>query len=524
MARLSVSVSPTRAAADVAGWLHAHLPEGGDLVADSRQVRPGAAFLAHPGERGDGRDHIAQAIAAGAAAVVHEAHGFAWQAQWRVPSLPVPGLRQLAGPIAAHWWGQPAERMSVTAVTGTNGKTSCTHWIAQALALQGRGCGLIGTLGAGRPGGLEPFGLTTPDAPTLQRLLAGFSAQGLVAAAIEASSIGLHQHRLAGTPVRTAVFTNLTRDHLDYHGDLHAYAHAKALLFAQPGLRAAVVNLDDPAAGTMLAAAAEDVLRIGFALDESSEPERPGGQPRGRPQQAARIDRVLRATRLVPTERGTAVRIDGHWGPGEVTLALVGRHNVQNALAVLAVLLAEGIAFEPALASLAYLAPVPGRLQTVAADGAPLAVVDYAHTPDALAQALAALAPLAAARGGRLWCLFGAGGDRDPGKRPLMGEVASRLADAVVLASDNPRSEPPESILAQIARGMARAPHRVEPDRRAAIEATLAEAHPRDVVLIAGKGHETYQEAAGRRTPFSDVQVAGAALAARAARREDAHA
>jgi UDP-N-acetylmuramoyl-L-alanyl-D-glutamate--2,6-diaminopimelate ligase len=480
--------SPAHAAV---GWLRARLAPGAAVAADSRALRAGDAFLAHPGERGDGRDHIGRAIAAGAAAIVHERAGFEPEpaAAAAVPHLALDGLRALVGPIASAWWGDPSGALRVVAVTGTNGKTSCTHWLAQLLREAGRPCGVVGTLG--------PWGLTTPDAATLQRVFAGFVAQGLSGAAIEASSIGLHQQRLAGTRIRTAVFTNLTRDHLDYHGDMAAYAQAKALLFGWPMLESAVVNADDEWTPLMLSRLAPGTRRIGFTL----------GAPRADGSGAgSSIDAWLRATRVAPLAAGTALEIDGDFGRIELELSAIGRHNAQNALAVLGAALAEGVPIDAAAAALARLAPVPGRLQTVALAGAPLAVVDYAHTPDALANALAALRPVAQARGGRLWCVFGAGGDRDPGKRPLMGEVAERLADAVVLTSDNPRGESPAAILAQIAAGMRAPATAIEPDRAAAIALAADRAAPADVVLIAGKGHEDYQEIAGRRLPFSDVE------------------
>lgn len=471
-------------------WLRARLSSDAALAADSRFVRAGDAFLAHPGERGDGRAFIAQAVAAGAAAIVHERAGFAPDARHDVPHLAVDGLRALAGPIAAAWSGDPSARLRVVAITGTNGKTSCAQWLAEVLGASGRPCGVVGTLG--------PWGLTTPDPVTLQRAFAGFVQQGMTAAAIEASSIGLHQQRLAGTRIRTAVFTNLTRDHLDYHGDMAAYARAKAMLFAWPMLQSAVVNADDAHAPEMLAPVAAGVNRIAFTLQA--------------PRSALAVDGWLRATRVAHLAAGTAIEIDGDFGRGTVEIAAIGRHNAQNALAVLGAALAEGVPMDAALSALARIAPVPGRLQPVVVEGAPLAVIDYAHTPDALANAIGALRPLADARGGRLWCVFGAGGDRDPGKRPLMGEVAERLADVVLLTSDNPRSESPQDILSQIAQGMRAAPHAIEPDRAAAITRVAQEAGPADVLLVAGKGHEDYQEVAGRKLPFSDVEVAHAAL------------
>ncbi len=517
-------------AADVARWLRGVLPAGGALVADSRRVAPGDAFFAYPGERADGRRHVAQAIERGAAALVVESGG-APAADAPVPQRRVAGLRRLAGPIADAFHGEPTARIDVVAVTGTNGKTSCSQWVAQGLHAAGRRAAVVGTIGAGRlvdgaPGdaasaGLEDTGLTTPDALSLQALFARFAADGVDAVAIEASSIGLHQHRLEGTRIAVAAFTNLTRDHLDYHGTMQAYADAKARLFAWPGLRAAVVNLDDPWHATMLAQVAPSVRRIGYRIEApggagADAPAEAGGSPACH-LAAGEVDRLLVATSIEPATLGARIGLDGDWGRATLETTLLGRFNVSNLLAVAGCWLALGLPFDAVLARLGALRPVPGRLQAVDAGGAPapLAVVDYAHTPDALANALDALRPVARARGGLLWCVFGAGGDRDPGKRPLMGAVAQRFADRVVLTSDNPRGEAPQSILDAIEAGLDAAPALREVDRARAIALTLGSAADADVVLIAGKGHEPYQEIAGTRHPFVDAEHAARALARR---------
>lgn len=528
-------------AADVARWLRGVLPAGARLVADSRRVARGDAFFAYPGERADGRRHVAQAIERGAAALVVEADPRSESgpatasAGAAVPQRRVVGLKRLAGPIADAFHDAPTARLEVVAVTGTNGKTSCSQWIAQGLHAAGRRAAVVGTLGAGRlvdepeggpeggPDGgpaavaLEDTGLTTPDALSMQALFARFAADGVGAVAIEASSIGLHQHRLDGTRIAVAAFTNLTRDHLDYHGTMRAYADAKAALFAWPGLRAAVVNLDDPAHATMLAQVAPGVQRIGYRIDEGrAEAQDDGGSPACH-LVAGAVDRRLVATAIEPAERGMRIALDGDWGRARVESPLLGRFNVSNLLAVAGCWLALGVPFGTVLERLAALRPVPGRLQAIDHAGAcaPLAVVDYAHTPDALANALDALRPVARARGGLLWCVFGAGGDRDPGKRPLMGAVAQRGADRVVVTSDNPRGEPPESILDAIVAGLDAAPALRDVDRARAIAATIARAGAADVVLIAGKGHEPYQEIAGARHPFLDAEHAARALARR---------
>jgi len=514
-------------ATEVARWLAGVLPAGAALVADSRAVARGDAFFAYPGERADGRRFVEQALARGAAALVTEPTA---GAVWPVPHRDVVGLKALCGPIAAAFHGAPSARLDVVAVTGTNGKTSCTQWIAQGLQAFGRPSAVIGTLGAGEPDALEDVGLTTPDALSVQALFARFAARGAAAVAIEASSIGLHQHRLDGTRVAVAVHTNVTRDHLDYHGTMAAYAQAKAVLFGWPGLRAAVVNLDDPWHATMLAEVAPGVQRIGYRIDAPADAavagqaaDRDGaadGAGAACHLAAGQVDRVLVARTVVPTDRGTSIEIDGDFGSATLVSPLLGRFNVSNLLAVAAAWLALGVDFEAAMARLGRLRPVPGRLQAVApeaGDGtaAPLVVVDYAHTPDALANALAALRPVARARGGLLWCVFGAGGERDPGKRPLMGAIAQRWADRVVLTSDNPRGELPEAILDAIEAGLSTPPVLRDADRARALAAAVARAASQDVVLVAGKGHEPYQEVAGVRHPFLDADHAARALAAR---------
>lgn len=494
------------AADSLAHWLRGVLPPGAALVADSRAVARGDAFFAYPGEHADGRRFVAQAVQRGAAAVVLEQGATQGVIPASVAHREVSGLKALCGPIASAFHGTPSARLDVLAVTGTNGKTSCSQWLAQGLDALGTPSAVIGTLGAGRGGVLDEFGLTTPDALSLQALFARFVAGGTRAVAIEASSIGLHQHRLDGTRITVAIHTNLTRDHLDYHGTLQAYAQAKARLFAWPGLKAAVVNLDDPWHGTMLDALSPGVSCIGYSLNATLPAPRP------------EVGRVLTARAVDTTAQGMRIELDGSWGQATVDAMLVGRFNAANLLAVAAGWLALGHEFDAVVQQLGGLRPVPGRLQPLAFEGAepaPLVVVDYAHTPDALANALAALRPIAQARGGVLWCLVGAGGDRDPGKRPMLGEIAQRDADRVVLTSDNPRSESPEAILDAIAAGMTRPAERRDADRAGAIAWTVAAAAPADVVLLAGKGHETYQEVAGVRHPFDDRDHAARALAAR---------
>lgn len=382
-------------------------------------------------------------------------------------------------------------------VTGTNGKTSVTQWIAHALNVLGRKCAIVGTLGNGFPGALEPGPNTTPGAQVLREMLPDFVRQGAQACAMEVSSIGIHQERIAGIRFDVAVFTNFTRDHLDYHKDMAEYASMKRRLFAVPGLGCAVINLDDPL-GREIAAGLDGKIRLlGYTLEAAPDIDRHGVQR-------------LRAEEIEMTGSGIAFRI----GDVHFSAPVVGRFNVANLLAVVGVLLQAGMTLEDCARALRSIAPPPGRMQALGGENGPLIVVDYAHSPDALEQVLATLRPTANARGGRLICVFGCGGDRDPGKRPEMGAIAGRLADAVIVTSDNPRSENPQSIITAILSGMSAQPL-VEADRGRAIATTIASADARDVILLAGKGHEPYQEIAGVRQPFSDLDCAKSALAER---------
>jgi len=472
------------------------------LALDSRKVKPGDAFLAFAGESQDGRRFIPDAIAAGAGAILWERQGFQWDPAWAVPNLAVPRLRAKAGAIASHVYGDPSSRLWVIGATGTNGKTSCTHWIAQSMAALGRRTAVIGTLGSGFPESLAPAGTTTPDAVNLQESLAEFLAQGASCVAMEVSSHALEQGRVNGVQFAVALFTNLSRDHLDYHGTMDRYAAAKSRLFRWPRLRCAVINLDDAFGRTL----AEEVDRgnlevIGFGFGTAAlEAAR------------ARGAALVRGESLVMGEDGIRFRVDSPWGEAEVLSPMLGRFNAENLLGVLSTLLASGIELGEAVGALAAARPVPGRLQQLGGQGQPLVVVDYAHTPDALEKLLLALREVMQGQErARLICVFGCGGDRDRGKRPLMGEVASRLADLSYVTSDNPRTEDPRRIIEEVAAGMG-ANYRVEEDRASAIYRAIEEARPGDVVVIAGKGHEEYQELQGRRVPFSDAEVTRACL------------
>jgi UDP-N-acetylmuramoyl-L-alanyl-D-glutamate--2,6-diaminopimelate ligase len=492
-------------ATDLAAELRRLAPAARNMTADSRRVGPGDVFLAFPGAVHDGRAHIGHALHAGAAAVVWEPEGADWRPDWRAPHLPVAGLRQHAAGLAAAWHGQPSEGLWMTGVTGTNGKTSVAQWLAAAWTRLGRRTPTIGTIGNGylddrgrlvADPELGPATHTTPDAVTLQGLLARYRDAGAQGVAMEVSSHGLDQGRVEGVAFDVAVFTNLSRDHLDYHGDMARYGEAKARLFRWPGLQWAVLNQDD-AQGARLADELEGgptrVIRYGLKAGD------------------------LRAERCHADRLGLRLEIASPWGRGELVSPLLGEFNAYNLLAALGALLAGGVPLADALAVLGTVQPAAGRMQRV--DGpadAPTVIVDFAHTPDALEKVLAALKPLTP---GRLTCVFGCGGGRDTGKRPLMGAAVAAGADAALVTSDNPRNEAPEHIVDGILAGMPPG-QRVVLDRRAAIRAAILEAGPEDIVVLAGKGHEDYQEIHGVKHPFSDFVEARQALAERAAHSE----
>ncbi|HTD05492.1 UDP-N-acetylmuramoyl-L-alanyl-D-glutamate--2,6-diaminopimelate ligase [Undibacterium sp.] len=487
---------------EIIEWLRQVAP-GAQLSSDSRAIKTGDVFFAFPIGSGDGRRHLQQAISNGAAAVVYESHGFSWDDTLAVPHKGVAQLQQQLGPIANAYYAQPDQAMLTVAVTGTNGKTSCSQWLAKAFSLLGKPGAVVGTLGVGMykdgvVASLEETGFTTPDAVQLQRRLAELRDAGATALAIEASSIGLQQGRLNGLHFDVAVFTNLTRDHLDYHGSMEAYAEAKARLFDWPALGAAVVNMDDqygPALAQRLQEKQAAVQLIGYTLENRSH---------------AGVA-MLSASNLRTQHAGTSFHVDSPFGCGQVKTHLIGRFNVSNVLAVLAVLLAKGYAWNKAVDALEMLEAVPGRMQQLGSQGHAMVVIDYAHTPDALEKTVQTLQQVAQERHGELWCVFGCGGDRDPGKRPLMGRIAEQ-ADHVVVTSDNPRTEKPADIIAQIVAGMSKPAHVIE-DRASAILYAIKHAGDHDVVLLAGKGHEAYQDINGKKWPFSDEQHASLALA-----------
>jgi UDP-N-acetylmuramyl-tripeptide synthetase len=489
---------------DAVAWLRERVT--GTLQTDSRQIRPGDGFIAWPGAATDGRAYIGDALSRGAVACLVEHEGVEAFALQGLPVAALHGLKAATGLIAADWFDQPTQRLDVLAVTGTNGKTSTSWWLAEALnvlskhelATQG-GCALVGTLGMGTPPALTSTGMTTPDPVRLQRAFQQFADSGRTACAIEASSIGLAEQRMAGTRIRVALFTNFTQDHLDYHPGMAAYWQAKSVLFDWPGLQAAVVNIDDARGAELHATLADRLLDLWSV--SITGPAR------------------LAARDISMGEGGLRFTVAEGVHSHMLQTRVIGQYNVSNLLGVLAGLRALGVPLQHALYACAQLSPVPGRMEQIHHPGQPLVAVDYAHTPDALDKALQALRPIAQERGGQLWCVFGCGGDRDAGKRPLMGAVAQHHADRVVVTSDNPRSEDPAAILHQILQGtIAGNTVQAEPDRAAAIALAIAEAAPADVVLIAGKGHEDTQETAGVRLPFSDMAHAQTALQARGAR------
>jgi UDP-N-acetylmuramyl-tripeptide synthetase len=495
---------------DAAQWLRTQVR--GALHTDSRRVGAGDGFIAWPGGVTDGRQFVASALKQGATACVVEhagADAFAWGESPAIATYD--GLKAASGLIAAAYYEQPSLALDVVAITGTNGKTSTAWWLAHVLQNAGKRCAIVGTLGVGEVGQLEVTGMTTPDPVLLQAKLRGMVDAGVNACAIEASSIGLAEHRLNGTQVRVAMFTNFTQDHLDYHGDMDSYWQAKLALFSWAGLQAAVVNVDD-AHGAALAAQLQargdlSVWTMSCCLHSSSDAVDSEG---GSKQQ-------ILARRILHGAMGLCFDVVEGDEVHALDTQLVGHYNVSNVLGVIACMRALGYSLSEAVQACRVLPAVPGRMQTVGVAGEPLVVIDYAHTPDAVAQAVQALLPLAKSRGGELTCVLGCGGDRDAAKRPLMAAAAEQYAQHVVLTSDNPRSEDPQTILNHMLAGLKHASKTIViTDRAQAIAHTVQHARTQDVVLVAGKGHEDYQEISGVKHPFSDVQHAREALHHRA--------
>ena len=526
-----------------AQWLRDSV-RSGVLQTDSRKVASGDGFLARVGRHTDARQHVAAAMLQGASACLVEQCGasqFGWATDARVASYL--NLGDAMGDIATAYFADPSQLLKVVAVTGTNGKTSTAWWVAHALLNLEHDayipCGLIGTLGialplkhgAGSPAvpsqlAPENASLTTPDAVLLQATLRRMADAGLAACAMEASSIGLAEKRLAGTRVHTAIFTNFTQDHLDYHGSMTAYWDAKATLFAWPGLKSAVINIDDVKGAELARQLTQRPMRAvaSVAVDGDTAADANANADDGANASAA-IDvwtvsctqpARLRASAITFLSSGLCFVVSEGAGQHGVSANVIGQFNVSNLLGVLAAMRSLGVPLALAAQACSRLQPVPGRMACLGGDKEPLVAVDYAHTPDALEQALLALRPMAQARGGQLVCVFGCGGDRDATKRPLMGAIAARLADRVVVTSDNPRSESPQSIVDQVVRGAQGCAHvTAQVDRALAIAQAVADAQAHDVILLAGKGHEDYQEVRGVKTPFSDTAIAAQALARR---------
>ena len=491
------------------------LSSGARLVTDSRAVKPGDTFVAYQGETLDGRKYIFQAIEKGASAVIwekpmsghpSEAQHFSWNEGWNIAHLGVIDLRHKAGFIADAVYGAPSEHLWMVGVTGTNGKTSTCHWIAQALNRVGKKSALIGTLGNGFAGALQASANTTPDAILVHALLAEYLSKGAQAVAMEVSSHALTQGRVNGVRFDVALLTNLSRDHLDYHGDMESYAAAKRSLFDWQALKFAVINFDD-AFGAELAMQLLDkeVEVIGYGLSDAALhlAEHHGM-------------RMVYGKLLQMSAQGLRMEIYSSWGMGELDSTMLGRFNAANLLGALAVLLASEVGLDDALRALDKVESAKGRMQKIGNTGQPVVIVDYAHTPDALEKVLMTLREICAdsdvSQTGKLICIFGCGGDRDRGKRAMMGRIAEKFSDGCIVTSDNPRSEDPQQIIAEVVRGMAMTNHKIIQDRAAAIEYAILQSSPDDTILIAGKGHEEYQEIKGVKHPFSDAIVAMQAL------------
>ena len=468
------------------------------ISSDSRALQPGDLFLACGGERSHGVDYIAAAVTAGVAAIAWDsATTEAPHCEVGIPMIAAPGLAQHLGEIANRFYGRPSADMRVVGVTGTNGKTTVAWLIAQCFQSLNQTCAYVGTLGSGIGEIAGAVGMTTPGAIELHGRLARFRDAGATCAAVEVSSHALAQNRVDGVAFDTVLFTNLSRDHLDYHGDMQSYAQTKARLFLECGAKHRIVNLDSEFGTQLAAQCGQDVIAVSTTSDRVAD---------GRPYVFARS--------TVAKDAGSQVSVSSSWGDGEFTLPLPGDFNIANAVIVLALLLQHGIPMDKACAVLATVSAPPGRMQRVAAEGdSPSVYVDYAHSPAAIEVALRALK---AHCKGKLWCVFGCGGERDQGKRPQMARMAELSADRLIVTSDNPRSEDPSAIIADIVSGLAKPESAtVIEDRAAAIAWAVREAAADDVVLIAGKGHENYQLLGDKRIDFSDYGAASANLAAR---------
>lgn len=488
------------------------------LSMNSSDIQKGDLFVACAGRQSHGLRYAKKAIANGAIAIAYEMLSeedlqgelgeiLVLLQGMNVPLVAVRELNYKAGVIAERFYGKPSQAMHVVGITGTNGKTSCSHFLASLLTSSDHACGVIGTLGNGRYGQLQSSTHTTPNAISLHKLFADMRDEGVQYVSMEVSSHGLEQGRVSGVAFDTAVFTNLSRDHLDYHGDMESYARSKQMLFEQPGLRYAVVNADDNFGREILASLPDTVQSVAYSLSDQGNAE--AIELRNSVMHLG----CVQGSDLHFTQNGMSMQISSPWGDGELKSPLFGRFNASNVLAVLAAVLLTGMRLPVALQGIQCLHSVPGRMQHIdAANSQPLFVVDYAHTPDALQHVLEALRVHCQ---GRLWCVFGCGGDRDRGKRPLMGSIAEQLADEVILTDDNPRNEDSAAIIEDIRAGIQKIENlHIESDRRAAIAYAIEHATAKDVVLVAGKGHEDYQIVGAERLPFNDVDVIAELLGA----------
>ncbi|MEH6910714.1 MAG: UDP-N-acetylmuramoyl-L-alanyl-D-glutamate--2,6-diaminopimelate ligase [Oceanicoccus sp.] len=468
------------------------------IESDSRKIVAGNVFLAIVGHALDGRDYIARAVANGAVAILVE-QGGAWTAnsEWQgVPVIAVDNLTARISEIAGRFYGHPSRELSLVGVTGTNGKTSCTQLYMQLVNLLGMSCGLIGTLGAGVDGRLDEGLNTTPDAISVQRVLAEWRDSQLSIAAMEVSSHGLEQGRVADVQFDLALFTNLSRDHLDYHGSMMAYGEAKSRLFQQPGLKRAVINIDDHFGCTLVDVVPDTVSVIRYGIEKDALTHHSAN---------------VWVESVEFHQSGVVAQLHSPWGIVEINSPLLGAFNLSNLVAVICCLGLQGFSLSSVAGVIPRLVTVPGRMERIVSTADITVVIDYAHTPDGLEKALLAMRQHTR---GNLWCVFGCGGNRDHGKRPLMGELVQRYADHVVVTSDNPRNEPASEIIDEILGGV-EMPAMVEEDRATAIQFAIANASAGDCVLIAGKGHEVYQVIGDRRIPFSDIKQARLALANR---------
>lgn len=463
------------------------------LTLDSRKVRSGDLFIAVNGETVKGVEFINSAIEQGAVAVLWEANAEvdAIKVNWRktsanseLPIIAIENLPQLVGEFANRFYGNPSDNISVCGITGTNGKTSCADFIAQMISVD-ETCGLLGTLGKGIYPELEETGYTTPDAISCHAWLAELQSENTRQAIMEVSSHALTQGRVNGIHFNNAVFTNVSRDHLDFHGDMENYIDAKSKLFKFPGLTNAIINVDDEVGRDIANNLPENVRCIRYGLNEVFTPD-------------------VFASDIKLDENGLSMKVTTPWGDGEFTSPVIGHFNASNLLVVLSVMLLQGIELKEVLNRLTKIESVPGRMQRFGGKEIPLVIVDFAHTPDALEQALISLRQHTQHN---LWCVFGCGGDRDKGKRPLMGAIAEAKADYIVLTNDNPRSETPEKIIEDIKAGITSINNvTIKKDRQAAIHFAVNQAKAGDVILIAGKGHENYQLIGDKKYPFNDAE------------------